>query len=97
MHDLWPPVTGARTILITHGRQRADDATFEAGFLFDFAQRRRFDGFSWIELALRERPVVVLRSMHEQDARHAPVTRINDEAARRDNFIHRFHISDSKP
>ena len=95
MDNLGPRLAAAPAIQVMHRSQLANDATAQAGLFFDFAQGGGFNRFTGIELAFRKRPVIVLRAMYEQDARCLLVACIDDEAARRDDFIPRFHMSDS--
>lgn len=54
-------------------------ATPEAGFLLDFAFGGLAEQLTVVELALRKRPVVAMRAMHEQQLEFAAVV-AQDEA-----------------
>src|SRR4051812_10501439 len=79
-HDL-----EALLVVAVAGRRQlgAQDAA-QAGLLLDLANRRRLPRLAAVELALRQRPVVVARPVHDEELEPALAVAVDDAAGRPD-------------
>src|SRR5579859_375063 len=96
LHDpvarhLAPPAA----IHVCGATQGTNDLAAQSRLFFDFAHRTILWRFVWLDLTLRQRPVVVPRTMNNCDLRIAPGADATDNSSRRADHIHFCQLKDS--
>ena len=86
--DRHPPVADelrtALAIAVARRRQLLAELASQAGLLLDLAQRRGLERLARVELALRQRPVVVARPVDQRDLGSRPAVAQDDSPRRLD-------------
>src|SRR4051794_34090931 len=88
VHRLHQPVAhhlvASLSVLVARGLELPAEAAAHAGLLLDLAQRAVLPALACIELALRERPVVVARAVSDRDRDRVAGAPPHDTAGRLD-------------
>ena len=97
--DQLPPVAG---IEVSRGRQLFAGLALQSGFLLNLSQRRVKPPLTWVQLALRQRPVVITWPMDECDLGEcrssiAGRTPIDPHAVANDHAARRSHLRFTSP